>query len=116
MTLVSTIPRQFRIFALILVVAGLSLATNAARTLKGVVSDQNGKPIQGAIVQVENARTMAIRSFITKKDGSYQFYELDPDVDYHLSAAYQHASSGSKTLSTFDERPVAFIDLRIEVK
>jgi Carboxypeptidase regulatory-like domain len=108
--------RWLRILLAMLVLTALSVAAGATRTAKGVVTDQNGKPIQGAIVQLENTRTLAIRSFITKKDGSYQFFQLDPNVDYRLSAAFRDASSGTKTLSTFDERSVAFIDLRIEVK
>jgi hypothetical protein len=94
----------------------LALGTDVTRTLKGIVSDQNGDPIQGAIVQLENTRTMAIRSFISQKDGSYQFQRLDRGVDYKVSASLHDASNGTKTLSTFDERSIAFLNLRIEVK
>jgi hypothetical protein len=104
------------ILPLILGVVAISVAAGVTRTAKGLVADQNGKPIQGAIVKVENMRTLSIRSFITKKDGSYQFFQLDPNVDYQLSASYHNASSGTKTLSTFDERSVAFIELRIDLE
>ena len=117
MTVKNTIRKMwFWILPALFSVTAIAVAAGATRSVKGVVSDQNGKPIQGAIVQVENQRTLAIRSFITKKDGSYQFFQLDPSIDYQLSASYHDASSGSKTLSTFDERSLAFVNLRIEVK
>lgn len=94
----------------------ISMTAEVTRSLKGAVSDQNGNSIQGAIVQLENTRTMSIRSFITPKDGSYHFQGLDRNVDYKVSASFRNASSGSKTLSTFDERSIAFVNLRIELK
>ena len=41
-------------------------------------------------------KTLQIRSFITKEDGTYHFFELSPDVDYELKADFQGASSGPK--------------------
>src|SRR2546422_3866098 len=46
----------------------------------------------------KNLKSLQIRSFITKDDGTYHFYELSPDVDYELKADFQGAASGSKTL------------------
>ena len=43
-------------------------------------------PISGAIVQLENMKTLQIRSFITKDKGNYYFGELSTDVDYKLHA------------------------------
>ena len=99
----------------LLCVAALVLAAQATRSVKGIVCDQNGNPLKGAVVQLQNTRTLWIRSCISQRDGSYQFQRLNRDVDYELRASYHQASSRVKTLSMFDERPVAFINLRITV-
>jgi hypothetical protein len=100
----------------LLCVAALALAEQTTRSVKGVVRDQQGNPLNGAVVQIENTRTLLIRSYICQKDGAYQFRGLDRNVDYKLSAAYHHVASSLKTLSMFDERPVAVINLSVEVK
>jgi hypothetical protein len=41
---------------------------------------------------------------------------LSPDVDYELKADYQGASSSTKTLSTFDSRKTATINLKLNPK
>jgi len=42
------------------------------------------QPVNGAVVQLKNTKTLQIRSFITKDDGTYHFYDLSPDIDYEL--------------------------------
>ena len=68
------------------------------------------------MVQLKNMKTLQIRSFITKEDGTYHFFELSPDVDYELKADFQGASSGTKTLSSFDSRKKAVINLKLNNK
>ena len=70
----------------------------------------------GAVVQLKNLKSLQIRSFITKEDGTYHFYELSPDVDYELKADFQGTASGSKTLSSFDSRREAIINLKLNPK
>jgi hypothetical protein len=84
------------------------------RSLKGIFYDKNQNPLNGAIVQIENVRTHWIRSYLTLENGSYQFQGLDPDVEYKVRAIYDGASSPVKTLSRFDEKEIAEIDLYIE--
>src|SRR5690348_1416164 len=68
------------------------------RSVQGIVSAADEHPVSGAVVQLKNTKSLQIRSFITKDDGSYYFHGLSTDVDYELKADYQGASSGSKTL------------------
>ena len=86
------------------------------RSVQGVVTDANGNPVSGAVVYLKNAKSLQIRSFVTKEDGTYHFFELSPDVDYELKADFQGASSGSKTLSSFDSRKKAVINLKLSKK
>src|SRR5262245_26407653 len=77
------------------------------RSVEGVVTSPDDSPVSGAVVQLENTKTQQIRSFITKEDGKYRFFELSTEVDYKLKADHNGASSGSKTLSSFDGRQKA---------
>jgi hypothetical protein len=86
------------------------------RSVQGLVSDAEDAPVAGAVVQLENTKTQQIRSYITKQDGMYYFYELNTDTDYKLKADHQGASSGSKTLSSFDSRKQAIINLKLNKK
>jgi hypothetical protein len=86
------------------------------RSVQGTVSDAAGNAVDGAVVQLKNTKTLQIRSFITKDQGSYYFHGLSPDVDYELRAEYQGASSPNKTLSAFDSRKQAVINLTLSKK
>ena len=86
------------------------------RMVQGAVTDAQDNPVVGAVVQLKNAKTLQVRSFITQEKGSYQFHGLDPNVDYTLKADYQGASSPTRTLSSFDSRKKPAIDLKIEAK
>jgi hypothetical protein len=84
------------------------------RSVQGVVSDSKDSPLEGAVVQLKDTKTLQIRSFITKQNGTYHFHSLNPDIDYELKAEHQGANSGSKTLSSFDSRKSAVINLKID--
>ena len=86
------------------------------RSVQGTVSDAKETAVDGAVVQLKNTKTLQIRSFITKDHGSYYFHGLSPDVDYELRAEHQGATSSTKTLSSFDSRKQAVINLKLEAK
>jgi len=83
------------------------------RSVQGIVTDSADKAINGAVVQLKNTKTLQVISFITQKDGAYRFHGLNPDVDYVLKADHDGASSSNKTLSSFDSRAKAVINLKI---
>lgn len=83
------------------------------RSVEGAVTDPSGKPVGGAVVHLKNTKTLQIRSFITKEGGAYAFHGLSTNVDYELKAEYQGASSDVRTLSVFDSRNKAVINLKL---
>jgi hypothetical protein len=89
---------------------------NAARTVQGTVTAADGGAVNNAVVQLKNLKTLQIRSFITKEDGAYYFNGLSPDIDYELKADFQGASSRTKTLSSFDDRKQAIVNLELKKK
>jgi hypothetical protein len=86
------------------------------RSVQGTVTVADDSPVNGAVVQLKNTKTLQIRSFITKDDGTYHFYDLSPDIDYELKADYQGASSSTKTLSSFDSRRQTTLNLKLNPK
>ena len=89
---------------------------SATRTLQGLVTDKDGNPASGAVVQLKDLRTLQIRSFITKDDGAYFFSGLKVDDDYQVKADRNGLSSDTKRLSVFDSRKTATINLKLEKK
>ena len=86
------------------------------RSVQGFVLDQHDQGIQGAVVQLKNMKTLQVRSFFAGKNGAYYFHGLSTDADYELKADHQGASSPTRTLSVFDSRKKAVINLKLEPK
>lgn len=86
------------------------------RSVQGVVRDQRDTPVGRAIVQLKNLKSLQVRSFVTQPDGTYYFHGLRTNVDYQLKAEHGGSSSRVKTLSVFDSRKKAIINLKLESK
>ena len=86
------------------------------RSVAGVVTAADDSVASGAIVQLKNTKTLQIRSFITQQDGRYYFHGLSPDIDYELKAESQGLSSSTKTLSSYDSRKDAVLNLKLKKK
>ena len=86
------------------------------KSIQGAVTDTTDKTVDGAVVQLKDTKTLQIRSFITKADGLYHFHGLNPNVDYEVKAEYQGASSSTKTLSAFDTKKPAVVNLKLDSK
>ena len=97
----------------LLTCAALGSAQSHVRTVQGTVVDGAGNALPGAVVQIENTRNLQIRSYITQERGTYYFNDLSPDVEYKLHATYRRASSAPQTLTAFDSREHAVIDIKI---
>jgi hypothetical protein len=98
--------------SLAVVQAGAS--DNASREVQGNVVSRSDAPLADAIVYLKNNRTMAIKTFITGKDGKFRFPSLVQNVDYTLYAERKGKRSDTRTLSEFDSRPSSTVNLRIE--
>jgi protocatechuate 3,4-dioxygenase beta subunit len=85
-----------------------------ARSLQGQVMNGNDAPLPEAIVYLKNTKTMTVKTFIAGKDGNYRFNALSPNVDYEVYAEHNGKRSDTKTLSSFDSRKSATINLRVK--
>ena len=86
------------------------------RNVQGTVTTADGSVVNGARVYLENTKTLQVRSFYTQKDGSYYFHELNTDVDYKLRAEFDGSTSSTRTLSSFDSRKDAVMNLKLNAK
>jgi hypothetical protein len=86
---------------------------NTTRTVEGTVTNAAKQPVAKAVVQLENTKTLQIRSFITQEDGSYHFAGLGTDVEYKLKADHEGATTSWKTLSVFNSKKTAVINLKL---
>jgi hypothetical protein len=86
------------------------------RTLIGQVVDKGDNPLPNAVVYLKNTKTLAVKTYIAQQDGNYRFHALSPNVDYEVHAELNGKSSDVKTLSSFDSRKEARINLRLDLK
>jgi hypothetical protein len=106
--------------AVLLIAAPAGLAQkkkeSSTRSVGGVVTSADDKPVVGAVVQLKDLKTKNVRSFYTQDKGEYYFHELSTEVDYELTATFQGASSKTRTLSVFDSRKDAVVNLKLNPK
>ncbi len=108
--------------AILIVIAGSGLSAQDrkpnedanTRSLQGTVSDSGNKPVEGAVVQLKDTKSLQIRSFYTQADGSYHFAGLSTNVDYEVKADFKGAESATKTLSVYDSRKAATVALKLK--
>jgi Carboxypeptidase regulatory-like domain len=114
--------RKFSIAVLLLVVAlywsaaAIAADTDNLRTLLGQVMADTEAPLPGAVVYLKNTRTLSMQTYVSDDKGNYRFTSLSPNVDYEVHAEYNGKKSDSKTLSSFDSRKAATINLKIKGK
>lgn len=80
----------------------LFAAQDVYRELVGTVTDHGNEPLKGAIVQVENENTKSVVSYITDREGRFDFKRLREDTDYLVWATYRGSRSKSRELSHFN--------------
>jgi hypothetical protein len=85
------------------------------RTLEGYIYGQGETPLPAAVVYLKNTKTLAVKSLYAGDDGSYRFNALSPNTDYEIFAEYKGKRSDTKTLSSFDSRTSARINLKIDI-
>ena len=86
------------------------------RAVGGVIRNEDDNPVEGAVVQLKDTKSLRVRSYFTKADGVYRFFGLSTNVDYEIRASFHDSAVGPKTLSVFDSRKQAILNLKLEPK
>jgi hypothetical protein len=111
----------FWLVVIVFLVNGWALAQDSKkeaqlRSVRGVVSDKSGKPIQNGVVFLKNLRTNTVISHFTDDEGSYRFTGLDPNVDYEIHAEFEGQKSAARTVTPLDSRKEITLNLKIDRK
>jgi len=109
------------LFLLLFVANGLTLAQNSKkeaqlRTVRGMVSDKEDKPLHNAVVFLKNLRTNTVISHYSDEEGNYRFSGLDPNADYEIYAEFESEKSASRTVSPLDSRKDMTLNLKVDRK
>lgn len=88
-------------------------AAAATRSVTGSVLDKSGAPVKGAVVHLKDTRALSQRSYITADDGQFRFAQLSTSTDYEVWADLNGQKSDSKNLSSFDNKKVQEITLKL---
>ncbi|MGH9522544.1 MAG: carboxypeptidase regulatory-like domain-containing protein [Terriglobales bacterium] len=99
--------------AFVLVSVAPAAAQQQTRSLQGQVTDDNAG-VGNAIVYLKNTKTLAVKTYIADDKGMYHFNALSPNIDYEIYAEKDGRKSDTKTLSSFDSRKQATINLKLK--
>jgi hypothetical protein len=100
---------------------GLALAQGSKkdaqlRSVRGLVSDKEDKPIQNAVVFLKNLRTSSVISHYSDDEGNYRFTGLDPNADYEIYAEFETQKSATRTVSSLESRKEITLNLKVDRK
>ena len=71
------------------------------RIAEGQVINGTQKPIEGAIVYLENPTSLDIKSYLTDNQGHFHFTQLAPQTDYEVWAEQNGVQTKHKFISQF---------------
>ena len=86
------------------------------RTVHGSVLDKDETPVPSSVVYLLNAKTQAVKTYISDDAGAYRFSGLDPNVDYEIHAEHDDLQSSTRTVSSFDSRKDIEVILKLAHK
>lgn len=74
------------------------------RTVEGMVKDKSGDPVHGAVVYLQDTKSLAVRSYLSDAQGRFHFRELSMDADFDLWAELQGKRSKTRGISHFNSK------------
>lgn len=89
--------------------------TPKTKNIHGAVTDQSGKPVPGANVQVLNTKDNTSRTLKTDDAGLYSIDGLKPDVNWEVRADFKGVVSERKSISAFLDREDNLINFQLNL-
>jgi len=85
------------------------------KTIRGIVQDANGRPIDGAHVLVKDVKSGVLRTLTTNPDGVYSGTAFPSKADYEVTAEFKGQISEKKSVSSFLDREDNILNFQIKV-
>jgi hypothetical protein len=82
------------------------------RTIEGLVCSKEGAPIQGAVVYLQDSKSLTVKSYLSDVQGRFHFRQLSMNADFDLWAELNGKRSKTKSISQFNSKP----DLNFKLK
>lgn len=76
-------------------------------SVDGTVVDAARKPIAGAVVYLENPRSLDVQSYLSDNQGHFHFNHISPQTDYEVWAEQNGVESKHRFISQFSSH-IAF--------
>ena len=92
--------------------AAVTTKVPVLRTVEGEVCSKQGLPIKGAVVYLKDAKSLAVKSYLSDDQGHFHFRQLSMNLDYDLWAELNGKRSRTHNISQFNSKP----DLRYKLK
>ena len=89
-------------------------ALPAQRVIQGVVQNNEGQPVKGALVYLKSDREKAVRSMLTDDKGAFRFVQVSRTAEYKLWAQEKEKKGPEKAVSSFETRDDITRNLKIE--
>jgi hypothetical protein len=96
--------------------AGTAVKVPKLRTIDGTVRDKGGEPIQGAVVYLQDSRSLAVKSYLSDEAGQFHFRQLSLSADYSLWAEVHGNRSKAKSISQFNSKPDLHFTLKVHTE
>ncbi len=95
-------------------VSAAQAAHHIERTVDGKVVNKADTPLGGAVVYLKDTRTLSIKTYICDEAGHFHFGQLSQNSDYDLWADSNGVKSGTKNISSFDDRNSYYFTLTVK--
>lgn len=85
------------------------------RTIEGTVSDKDGAPVQGAVVYLQDSKSLTVKSYLSDAQGHFHFRQLSMSADFDLWAELNGERSKTKNISQFNSKTDLTYELKLPV-
>jgi len=85
------------------------------RTVEGEVCRDDGTPVQGAVVYLQDSKSLAVKSYLSDAQGRFHFRRLSMSADFDLWAELNGKRSKTKSISQFNSKTDLDYKLKVPI-
>ncbi len=95
------------------VAAGAQAKPAIRHTVDGVVVNAAKAPLAGAVVYLENPKSLDVQSYLSDGQGNFHFTHISPQTDYEVWAEKNGVQSKHKFISQFSNHAHFHFNLKV---